>query len=140
MNNCMEVWAPGRIVQNNLTRYSNICQTVPTNNYWTPLTEQVEDSESKDILNNIIHKNNHAVFDTAATSSAGKPGDNFIPTTERSDKIFKKPSGAQMEATYIHKLKRNVRDPAGRVGIMPDLAQDSLISGPKFAEAGYVTL
>ena len=45
-----------------------------------------------------------------------------------------------MEATYVHKLKHNVRDPAGRVDIVPELAQDSLISGPKFAEAGYVTL
>ena len=45
-----------------------------------------------------------------------------------------------MEATFIHKLKHNVRDPAGRVDIVPDLAQDSLIRGPKFAEAGYVTL
>ena len=43
-----------------------------------------------------------------------------------------------MEATYIHKLKQNVRD--GRVNIVPDLAEDSLISGPKFAEAGYLTL
>ena len=138
-SNCVEVWAPG-IVQNKLTRYSNICQTVPTHHYWTPLTEQVEDSESAKVLNNITHKNNQAVFDTAATSSAGKPGDNFIPTTERSDKIFNQPSGAQMEATYVHKLKHNVRDPAGRVDIVPNLAQDSLISGPKFAEAGYVTL
>ena len=135
----MEVWAPG-IVQNKLTRCSNICQTVSTNNYWTPLTEQVEDPETKDVLNNIVHANNQAVFDTAATSSAGKPGDNFIPTTERSDKIFNQPSGAQMEATFIHKLKHKVRDPAGRVDIVPELAEDSLISGPKFAETGYVTI
>ena len=79
MSNCVEVWAP-EIVQNKLTRYSNICQTVPTHNYWTPLTEQVEDSESTEELNNIIHKNNQAVFDTAATSNAGKPGDNAIHT------------------------------------------------------------
>ena len=111
-----------------------------THNYWTPLTEQVEDSEPTKELNNIIHNNNQAVFDTASTSSAGKPGDNFIPTMERSDKVFNQPSGAQIEATYVHKLKHNVRDPVGRVDIVPDLAQDSLISGPKFAEAGYVTL
>ena len=113
-SNCVEVWAPG-IVQNKLTRYSNICQTAHTHNYWPPLAEQVEDSESTEELNNIIHKNNQAVFDTAATSSAGKPGDNFILTTERSDKVFNQPSGAQMKATYVHQLKHNVRDPAGRV-------------------------
>ena len=45
-----------------------------------------------------------------------------------------------MEATCVHKLKHDVRDPAGRVDIVPDLVEDSLISGPKFAEAGYVTL
>ena len=127
-------------MQNKLIRYSNICNSTPTSNYWTPLTDQVEDSEPEEILSNIIHNNNQAVFDTAATSSAGKPGDNFIPTTERSDKVFNQPSGSQMKATYVHKLKHNVRDPAGRVDIVPALAQDSLISGPKFAEAGYVTL
>ena len=136
----MEVWAPG-VVPTKLTRYSNISETIPTNNYWAPLTEQVEDSDPKEILNDIIHdKSNQAVFDTAATSSAEKPGDNFIPTKERSDKIFNQPSGAKMEATYVHKLKHKVRDPAGRVDIVPDLVEDSLISGPKFAEAGYVTL
>ena len=87
-----------------------------------------------------IHNSNQAVFDTAATSSAGKSGDNFIPTTKRSDKVFNQPSGTQMEATYVHKLKHNVRDPVGRVDIVTDLAQEILISGPKFAEAGYVTL
>ena len=45
-----------------------------------------------------------------------------------------------MEATYVHKLKHNVRDPTGRVDIVPALVQNSLISDPKFAEAGYVTL
>ena len=45
-----------------------------------------------------------------------------------------------MEATFIHKLKHDVRDPARRVDIVPDLAEASLISGPKFAEARYVTL
>ena len=44
-------------------------------------------------------RSNTAVFVTAATSSAGKPGDNFIPTTEESSKIFNQPSGAQMKAT-----------------------------------------
>ena len=130
-------------MKNKLTRYYDICQTVPTNNIWAPLTEQVEDSEPKEVLNKIIHRtnqSNQAVFDTAATSSAGKPGDNFIPTSERSDKIFNQPSGSQMEATFVHKLKHEVRDPAGRVDIVPDLVEDSLISGPKFAEAGYVTL
>ena len=58
----MEVWAPG-VVPTKLTRYSNISETIPTNNYWAPLTEQVEDSENKqntkstEELNSIIHKN-----------------------------------------------------------------------------------
>ena len=140
LNKCVEVWAPG-IVQNKSNKYSNIYQIVPTNNYWTPLTEQVEDSETKEILNKITpQKSNTAVFDTAATSSAGTPGDNFIPTLKRSNKIFNQPSGAQMEATVVHKLKHPVRDPANKVDMVPDLVEDSLISGPNFAEAGYVTL
>ena len=142
----MEVWAPG-VVPTKLTRYSNISETIPTNNYWAPLTEQVEDSEKKEntkateILNNIIHKkSNTAVFDSAATSSAGKPGDNFIPTAEISGKIFNQPGGDQMETIFVHKLKHPVREAANRVEMVPDLVEDSLISGPKFAEAGYVTL
>ena len=45
-----------------------------------------------------------------------------------------------METTFVHKLKHPVREPANRVEMVPDLVEDSLISGPKFAEAGYVTL
>ena len=44
-----------------------------------------------------------------------------------------------MKATYVHKLKHPVREPARRVDIVPTLKEDSLISGPKFTDAGYVS-
>ena len=136
-----EIWAPD-VVLNKLTRDHDISRLISITKYWTPLTDQAEESDpNEDFINNIMYKrSNTAVFDTAATSSAGKPGDNFIPTTEKSSKIFNQPSGAQMKATYVHKLKHPVREPARRVDIVPTLKEDSLISGPKFADAEYVSL
>ena len=45
-----------------------------------------------------------------------------------------------MEATFVHKLKRPIRERSNRVDLVPNLKEDSLISGPTFAEAGYVSL
>ena len=134
----METWARGK-VQNKLTRYSNICQTASTDNYWTPLTEQVEDSESKESLNHIIYKNNQAVFDTAATSSAEKQGIPLYQQQKDQTTYLMNQVGLKWKPC-LYKLKHDMRDPARRVDMVPDLAEDSLISGPKFAEAGYVTL
>ena len=43
-------------------------------------------------------------------------------------------------ATTIAKLKHDIRDPAKTVDMVPGLKTNSLISGPKFADAGYVTV
>ena len=71
-------------------------------NYWTPLTEQVEVSEAitkqKTIKWNpkveTIHQmtgtdeQSSAVYDSGATSNCGRETDNFIPTNEKSEKVF----------------------------------------------------
>ena len=45
-----------------------------------------------------------------------------------------------MEASVEAKLHHKVREPARSVDMVPNLERNSLISGVKFAEAGYVTL
>jgi hypothetical protein len=71
-------------------------------NYWTPLTKQVEDSEAvtkqKTIKWNIklesiqqmtgTDEATSAVYDYGATSNCGRETDNFIPTNEKSEKVF----------------------------------------------------
>ena len=62
------------------------------------------------------------------TSSCGKTGDNLEPTNKLSGKTTKA------------KLKHDVREPAKTVDMVPGLKNNSLISGPKFADAGYITV
>ena len=49
-------------------------------NYWTPLTDQVEESEDiqHEEINNTNDDRNVGAFDTGATSSCGKTSDTFI--------------------------------------------------------------
>ena len=43
-------------------------------------------------------------------------------------------------ATTITKLEHNVREPTRTVDMVPALANQSLLSGGKFAEAGYISI
>ena len=81
---------------------------------------------------------NSAVFDTGATSSCGRTGDKFEPTTQRSHKIFHMPTGETTSASTQAKLFHNVREPAKTVDMVPQLQHNSLISGGKFADANYI--
>ena len=45
-----------------------------------------------------------------------------------------------MEASIKAKLHHKVREPARSVDMVPAVKRDSLVSGMKFAEAGYATL
>ena len=81
-----------------------------------------------------------AVFDSGATSNCGRPGEPFIPTNERSNKIFHLPTGHTTAASVKAKLQHDVREPAQTVDIVPDLQHNSLLSASKFADAGYVTV
>ena len=53
-----------------------------------------------------------------------------------STKIFNMPTGASASASAKKKLLLNVRSPADEVHIVPGL-QQTLLSGSKFADAGY---
>ena len=67
-------------------------------------------------------------------------GDHFIPTAEPSRKVFFMPTGETTPASTISKLHHEVREPARTVDMVPGLKHNSLLSGPKFADANYITL
>ena len=67
-------------------------------------------------------------------------GDPFILTGQKSTKIFALANGHPTSATNIAKLEHNVREPACTVDMVPALANQFLLSGGKFAEAGYVSI
>ena len=50
------------------------------------------------------------------------------------------PTGDTTTASTIAKLHHKVREPARTVDMVPALKHNSLISGPKFADANYVTV
>ena len=81
-----------------------------------------------------------AVYDSGATSNCGRTCDPFLPTSNKSNKVFNIPNGAQMAATKEAKLKLPVREPAKTVHILPQLEHNSLLSASKFADAGYVSI
>ena len=80
------------------------------------------------------------ISDTGATSSAGKPGDPFSHTNTPSNKVFHLPTGGTATATTQAKLLHKVREPARSVDMVPSLAEHTLISTSKFADADYVAI
>eukprot|EP00804_Cyclotella_cryptica_P012914 CCRYP_002274-RA/>CCRYP_002274-RA protein AED:0.23 eAED:0.09 QI:0/0/0/1/0/0/2/0/1265 len=80
-----------------------------------------------------------AISDTGATSTAGAPHDPFNETTTISSKVFLLPTGGTAKATKVAKLLHKVRTPANMVDIVPSL-EHTLLSGSKFADAGYTTV
>ena len=80
-----------------------------------------------------------ACADTGATSTAGTTTDPFLHTGETSTKVFSMPTGAAATASTKKKLLLKVRSPADEVHIVPGL-QQTLLSGSKFADAGYVAV
>ena len=81
-----------------------------------------------------------AAWDTAFTSHAGIIGDAFIQTEQRFIKIFALADEHPNPAINISKLDHRVREPARTVNMVPSLANQSLLSGGIFAEAGYVSV
>ena len=118
----------------------------PTSNYWTPLDSQVEELGSShehsthSYVTPILGDSNSAVFDTGATSSCGRTGDKFQPTSQKSHKIFHMPTGETTAASTQAKLFHYVREPAKTVDMVPQLQNNSLISGGKFADSNYITV
>ena len=81
-----------------------------------------------------------AANDTACTSNAGLEGDLFIPTDQPSTKMFTVATGHKTQGSRVAKLHHPVREPARTVGIVPGLADQSLLSREKFSKAGYVSI
>ena len=67
-------------------------------------------------------------------------GDSFSQTEQRSTKIFALAYGYPTPATNIAKLEHRFREPARTVNMVPALANHSILSRGKFAEAGYVSV
>jgi hypothetical protein len=80
-----------------------------------------------------------AISDTGATSTAGTLHDPFHTTTVPSTKVFLLPTGGTAHATHLSQLLLDVRAPANQVDLVPDLTH-TLLSGSKFAEAGYIAV
>ena len=64
----------------------------------------------------------------------------FIQTGQLSTKFFTVPEGHLTPGSTMEKLHHPVWEPARTVDIVPTLADQSLLSGNKFAEAGYVSI
>ena len=67
-------------------------------------------------------------------------GDPFIQTDQSYNNIFVLSYGHPTPATNIAKLEHRVREPARMVNMVPELSNQSLLNGGKFAEAGYVSV
>ena len=80
-----------------------------------------------------------AISGTGATSMAGTLHDPFRTTTTLSTKVFLLPTGGTAQASHISQLLLDVCAPANQVDIVPTLTQ-TLLSGSKFADAGYTAV
>ena len=67
-------------------------------------------------------------------------GDPFIQTGQPSTKVFTVADGHLTPGSKMAKLHHPVREPTRTVDIVPALADQYLLSGNKFAEAGYVSI
>ena len=85
-------------------------------------------------------KINTEVFNSGATSNCGMLRDDFILTSEKSNKIFHVPTGTTAPASFKAKLHHMFRDPAFTVDMVPNLKHNSLMSAGKIADAQYITV
>jgi hypothetical protein len=109
------------------------CNTVACTQHIALIEQQLK----RGVLNGSIPS---AAWDTACTSHAGKPYDPFIPTNQLSTKVFALANGHATSATTVAKLHHTVPKPARTVNIVPALKGNSLLSGGKFAKAGYISI
>ena len=144
VNNNKEPGISG-IVNNNSTKVKHYI-TFPTSNYWTPLDKQVEElgSSHKHATHSYVTPSlgdsNSAVFDTGATTSCGRTGDKCQPITQKSHEIFHMPTGETTAVSTQAKLYYDVCEPEKTVDMVPQLKQNSLISGGKFSDENYITV
>ena len=111
----------------------NACAATTT----APPLHLIEEQLKKGVLDGSIPS---AAYDTACTSHAGLEGDLFIPTDQPSTKLFTVATGRKTPGSRVAKLHHPLREPARKVDIVPGLAYQYLLSGKKFAKAGYVSI
>ena len=104
-----------------------------TNKYTQYTKQQLKDV----VLNGSIPS---SAYDTVCTSNSVMVGDPFIQTTQQSTKVFSVADGRRTPGSNIAKLHHPVRKPALTIDMVPALAGQSLLSGAKFAEAGYISV
>ena len=102
-----------------------------------PLGPIKKEQLKRGVLNGSIPS---AAYNTACTSHAEMVEDPFIQTNKPSTKIFALADGHATAGSNIVKLHHNVREPARTVEIMSALKDNSLLSGGKFSQAGYVAV
>ena len=94
-----------------------------------------------DLKQGVLNRNIYsAVWGTACTSSARKIGDLFIQTNQPSAKVFAVTDGCLHAGTNVAKLYHSVLELAHTVGMVPALADQSLLSVRKFADTGYISI
>ena len=81
-----------------------------------------------------------AAYDLACNSNAGMVGDPFIQTGRPSTKVFTVAYGHKTLGSTEAKLHHPEREPARTVEMVPALTDQSLLSGNKIPQAGYVTI
>ena len=83
----------------------------------------------------------NGIFDTGATSGVATEADavHMRSTDRKSSKIFMMPNGQTMPATNKMTLAHNLRHPATEMNVVPGV-HTTLLSGSKFADAGYKIL
>ena len=97
----------------------------------------VEEDLKEGVLNRSIPS---ATYGTVCTSNAGMIGYPFIQTGQPSTKVFTVAEVHLTPGSTMAKLHHPVQEPARTVDIVPALAEKSLLSRNKFAEAGYVSI
>ena len=110
----------------------SIMMKTPKHEFAKPLTER---HLKEGILNGTIPS---AAWYTACTSNAGITGDPFIQTDEPSRNIFALAYGHPTEKSNDAKLYHNMCEPKRTVDMVPALVDNSLLSGGKFSDSGYV--
>ena len=103
----------------------------------TPFGPITTEQLRKGMLNGLIPS---AAYNTARTSHAGKVDDPYIQTNRPSTKIFALADGHATASSILAKLHHSICEPACTVDMVPALKYNSLLSGGKFAQAGYVAV
>jgi hypothetical protein len=98
-----------------------------------------ESAIKRGVLNGTIPS---IIVDSAATSNVGATRDqsSFVPTGRSSNKIFQLPNGTQTAADSISELPFDIGQLVKDIHLIPSITKSSLLSIPKTADAGYITV